>query len=116
ASPNKTYAAAGSYTVSLTVTDSQGLTSTRTQTVTVSVPASISLSVAKRVSGKKRYADLTWSGASGTNVDVFRNNARITTTANDGAHTDTLSAAGTYTYRVCNAGTTTCSSNVTVTY
>jgi PKD repeat protein len=114
--PNKSYSAAGSYTVALTVTDSQGLTSTRTQTVTVTAPVSISLSVAKRTQGKKRYADLTWSGASGANVDVFRDNSRIVTTANDGTHTDTLNAAGTYTYRVCNAGTATCSNDVTVTY
>jgi hypothetical protein len=47
---------------------------------------------------------------------VFRNSALVTTTANDGVHTDTLSATGTYTYRVCNAGTSTCSSDVTVTF
>jgi hypothetical protein len=49
-------------------------------------------------------------------VDVFRNGTRITTTANDGAHTDQVSAAGSYTYRVCNAGTSTCSNDVTVTF
>jgi len=114
--PGHSYSAAGSYTVSLTVTDSQGLTSTRTQTVTVTAPTSISLSVAPRVVGKKRYADLTWADASGTNVDVYRNNALVITTANDGAHTDTLNAAGTYTYRVCNAGTSSCSGNVSVTF
>jgi subtilisin family serine protease/PKD repeat protein len=115
-SPSHSYAAAGSYTVTLTVTDSQGLSSTSSRTVTVTAPASFSLSVAKRVSGKKRYADLTWSGASGTNVDVFRNGALITSTANDGAHTDTLSTAGTYTYRICNTGTTTCSNDATVSF
>jgi hypothetical protein len=38
--------------------------------------------------------------------------------ANDGAHGDTLgrNAKGTFTYRVCNAGTTTCSLPVTVTF
>jgi thermitase len=36
---------------------------------------------------------------------------KITTTANDGAMTDAINAKGngTYTYRVCAAGTTTCS-------
>jgi hypothetical protein len=98
------------------VTDSQGLSNMRTQTVTVSAPTSISLTATKRVAGKKRYTDLAWSGASGTNVDVFRNNALLTTTANDGAHTDTVNAAGSYSYKVCNAGTTTCSPSVTVTF
>ena len=63
-------------------------------------------------------ADLAWSGSSATNVDVFRNGTRITTTANDGAHTDALpkGAAGTYTYKVCNAGTTTCSNDASVVF
>jgi subtilisin family serine protease/PKD repeat protein len=116
ANPSHSYAAAGSFTVTLTVTDSQGLSSTRTQTVTVSAPTSISLGATKRTVGKKRYVDLTWSGAAGANVDVFRNGTRVTTTANDGAHTDQPSAAGSYTYRVCNAGTTTCSNDATVTF
>jgi subtilisin family serine protease/PKD repeat protein len=114
--PSHTYAASGTFTVSLTVTDSQGLSSTRTQTVTVTAPVGISLSATKRTVGKKKYTDLTWSGASGTNVDVFRNGTNIDTTANDGAHTDQVSAAGSYTYRVCNAGTSTCSNDVTVTF
>ncbi|HYH94590.1 S8 family serine peptidase [Hyalangium sp.] len=116
ANPSHTYAAAGTFTVSLTVTDNQGLSSTRTQTVTVTAPTSISLSATKRTQGKRRYVDLVWSAASGTSVDVFRNGTKVVTTANDGAHTDQVSAAGSYTYKVCNAGTTTCSPNVTVTF
>jgi subtilisin family serine protease/PKD repeat protein len=114
--PSHTYAASGTFSVALTVTDSQGLSSTRTQTVTVSAPVSISLSTATQVSGKKRYVNLSWSGASGTNVDVLRDGAVVTTTANDGAHTDQVSAAGTYTYRVCEAGTSRCSNDSTVTF
>lgn len=34
--------------------------------------------------------DLGWSGASSTNVDVYRNGSKVTTTANDGAHTDSI--------------------------
>ena len=62
-------------------------------------------------------ADLTWSGASGTSVDV-RNNVKIIITDNDGAHTDNINnkGGGSYTYRVCNAGTATCSNSVTVTF
>ncbi|MGF1431587.1 collagenase [Kitasatospora sp. LaBMicrA B282] len=39
ANPSRTYAAAGSYQVTLTVTDSRGATATTTQTVTVTAPA-----------------------------------------------------------------------------
>ena len=41
-----------------------------------------------------------------------------TTTANDGSHTDTLTkgTTGTFTYQVCNAGTSTCSNNASVTF
>lgn len=59
--------------------------------------------------------DLTWSGATGTSVDVYRNGSRIVTTANDGGHTDSIGkGSGTYIYKVCEASTTTCSNEVTV--
>ena len=78
-------------------------------------PANITLTVTKVTVGKKRYADLRWSGATGTSVDYFRNGTRVST-ANDGAQRDGPLAAGSYTYRVCNTGTTTCSSDVAVTF
>jgi len=51
-------------------------------------------------------------------VDVYRNNVLIVNSANDGSYTDTIGGRGhaTYTYRVCNAGTQTCSNNATVTF
>jgi Hypothetical glycosyl hydrolase family 15 len=60
---------------------------------------------------------LTWSGMSSTRTDVFRNGRRAATVNNTGAYTDRLGrhAHGTYTYRVCAAGTQTCSDNVSVT-
>lgn len=63
--------------------------------------------------------DLTWSGASSTNVDVLRNGSLIATTANDGAYTDSTGNKGggaSYTYQVCEAGTSTCSNQATVSY
>ena len=70
--------------------------------------------VAYKVKGI-RTADLSWSGAT-SSVDVRRNGAVVVTTANDGLFTDTIGGkgGGTYTYRVCQAGTTTCSPEVTV--
>jgi len=49
---------------------------------------------------------------------VFRNGSKITTTANDGAHTDNINkkGGGSYTYKVCEAGTSTCSTERTTTF
>ncbi len=113
--PSRTYAAAGTYTVSLTVTDNQGATATTTRTVSVS---SISIEAYTYVIDPTLHGtDLYWSGAVGTNVDVFRNGARVTTTANDGYYSDWIwfPSGMTYTYKVCQAGTAICSPTITVT-
>ncbi len=115
--PSHTYAAGGTYTVSLTATDDGGATDTAAQSVTVSAPSTgITLSAtAYKVRGLQK-ADLTWSGATSANVDVYRNGVVITTTANDGFHTDNINirGGGSYTYKVCEAGTSTCSNEATV--
>jgi hypothetical protein len=61
---------------------------------------------------------LTWSGATSTNVDVYRDNMLIVTTANDGSYRDSTGDTGRarYTYRVCEAGTQSCSNNARVTF
>ncbi len=111
----------GTYAFSVSAVDSssgKSATSSATQSVTVSGATAISLSASGyKVKGSQK-ADLTWSGASGTSVDVYRNNVKIITTDNDGAHTDNINnkGGGSYTYRVCNAGTATCSNSVTVTF
>ena len=67
-----------------------------------------------------RAVDLSWSGAGTSTVDVYRNNIKILTgTANDGFQTDNVGGkgAGSFTYKVCNLGsTTTCSNNSTVNF
>jgi subtilisin family serine protease len=62
--------------------------------------------------------DLTFGSASSANVDIFRNNSKVTTTANDGSYTDSISAkgGGTYTYQVCESSTATCSAEKSVTF
>jgi N-acetylneuraminic acid mutarotase len=59
---------------------------------------------------------LTWSGASSSDIDIYRDSVLIVTTANDGSHTDSTGDSGRarYTYRLCEAGTQTCSNDVTV--
>ncbi len=117
--PSYTFAAPGTYTVSLTVTDDNGATGISSQNVTVSdaLPNITLVARGYKVKGAQRV-DLTWSGAPGESVDVWRNGTRITATANDGFHTDNLNSrgSGTYKYKVCQAGTTTCSNEATIVF
>jgi len=121
ATPSHTYATANTYTVMLTVTDDDGATGSTSQSVTVSsdttTPGITLTASGYKVKGLQK-ADLLWSGATSTNVDIYRDGAVIATTSNDGAYTDNIDrrGGGSYTYRVCESGTSTCSSVVTVTF
>ena len=61
-------------------------------------------------------ADLSWANASGANVDIYRNGSYLTTTANDGAYTDSTGVKGgaTFTYQVCEEGSSNCSNTITL--
>jgi subtilisin family serine protease len=121
--PSHTYDAGGTYTVSLTVTDSDGAEDTTSQNVTVTAPdagdpADITLSVnAYKVRGRK-HADLSWSGATSTNVDVYRDGLVVATVSNSGAYTHSTNevGGGSHTYQVCETGTSTCSNEAVVSY
>jgi Kelch motif len=78
--------------------------------------APITLSAAGRKVGGINTVRLTWSGATSANVDIYRNGVVIVTTANDGLYIDSTGDTGRaqYTYKVCEAGTMTCSNEVTV--
>jgi subtilisin family serine protease len=80
-------------------------------------PVVIKLSITKQAAKNNNTARLAWSGATTSSVDIFRNDKKILTTTNDGAQNDTKLAAGSYSYKVCNAGSTTlCSPAVTVSF
>src|SRR5438128_1662274 len=119
--PTATAAATATPTATATATATPTATATATATPTSTptpTPTAISLSArGYKVQGRQR-ADLSWSGATGTNVDVYRNNALITTTANDGFYTDIIGGHGhgSFTYQVCNVGSQTCSNEATVTF
>jgi len=119
--PIHTYAVGNTFAVRLTVTDAGGATGTITQSVTVASPPTgggITLTATGyKAKGVKR-ADLAWSGATGASVDIYRNGTPLITTGNDGGYTDVIGGkgGGSYIYKVCSAGTSTCSSNVTVVF
>jgi serine protease len=77
-----------------------------------SISLSVSVSKVRGVSS----ANLSWSGA-GSLVDVYRENATTIANVSGTSYTDNLGrGGGTRTYRVCNAGTATCSNPVTVSF
>lgn len=109
----------GTHVITASVTDVGGLEGTASVTVTVlPLPGDvITLSVYAYKVRTNKYADLTWTGAQYPNVDVYRNGVFVITTANDGAYTDKPDKKlTTAVYKVCEAGTTVCSNEVTVTW
>ncbi|MHB1482707.1 MAG: Ig-like domain-containing protein, partial [Bellilinea sp.] len=110
---------AGTHTITASVSDSGGLAGDASITVTVEPPAGgeILLSVRAYMVKTNKYAELTWSGATFDSVDVYRNGVKTVTTANDGLYVDKpLKSLTSATYKVCEAGTTLCSNEVTVTW
>jgi thermitase len=82
-------------------------------------PVAINLAAtAYKVKGLQK-ADLTWSGATSTYVDIWRDAAIVFSgELNDGAHTDPIDhkGAAAYTYRVCESATAICSNAVNVSF
>ena len=82
----------------------------QTQTVAIQLEAS-----GRKVGGINTVR-LTWTGATSNNVDVNRDGVVIATVPNTGTYIDSTGDTGRarYTYKVCEARTSTCSNEVTV--
>jgi hypothetical protein len=110
---------AGTHTIKATAVDSGGLTTVRQVSVTVNAASTGggTLSARGRKNRGLQAVDLSWNGMSGAALDVFRNSTKWTT-PNDGAETDPINKKGsaTYNYKVCVAGTSTCSNTATVVF
>jgi PKD repeat protein len=117
--PTHSYPTAGSYTVTLNVTDDDGGTGSVSKQVSPSggTQPGIVLTVSGRADATTHYMTLDWTGAQTTSVDVYRNGAFRTTTLNDGHYVNSrpFQGSATYTYKICDAATTVCSNEATVT-
>jgi serine protease len=118
ATVNNTFAATGNYNVTLTVTDNEGATDSTSQSVSVDdgvtpPPASMDLT-GNRTKGNKQ-ANLSWTGGTTSNVDVYINGSLNNTTANDGSASYSVDRNTSYTFTVCEAGSASvCTNQITL--
>jgi serine protease len=109
--PMHTYAAAGIYAVTLTVTDSEGNVDSESMDIEV-FEHSITAGVTRTRLSRRGSAlvDLNWDGAMGETVNIMRDGEMVATTDNDGDYRDRFTATSTsVTYQVCEASGSLCS-------
>jgi serine protease len=97
----RTFTEPGDYMVGLVVTDAQGESSTASVIITVEAPPEaepISLELKPRRHNQRMR--LTWSGANGRRVEVFRDGEFLRRTRNDGRWVD-RSPTPTAEYQIC---------------
>jgi hypothetical protein len=84
----------------------------------VQTQAVIHLQASGRKVGGINTVRLTWSGATSSSIDVYRDGILVATVPNTGTDTDSTGDTGRakYTYDVCEAGTSACSNNARVTF
>jgi subtilisin family serine protease/PKD repeat protein len=120
--PLHTFPVAGTYTVSLTVTDNDGATGSTSKNISVSddetSPGDFVLTANGRKVRGRIIIDLSWTGATSATVDIYRNGGLIASGITDsGGYRDETgqTGGGTFTHQICEAGTTVVCSNVTST-
>lgn len=109
----------GTHVVTASVVDSDSNAASDSVTVTLQVAGGGDFTLtAVAIGGSRQTTELTWSGADGRAVEVYRDGVVLRRTANDGFYTDRFRdpASGTFTYQVCEEGTTVCSNEATVTH
>ena len=111
----------GAHVITASATDSAGTTASDQVSVTVSGGSSNPIALTAngyKIKGRQK-ADLEWSSATSAQVDIFRDGALIATVPNEeGTYTDDINerGSGSYSYQVCETGTSICSNEATVTF
>ncbi len=84
----------------------------------VTTPGGVTLAASGYKVKGRQQVDLAWSGAAGTNVEIWRDAVLVTTVANTGSYTDAIGAkgGGSYLYQVCETGGGICSNTVVVSF
>lgn len=78
-------------------------------------PPSTDLTLSGNRQKGNREAAINWTGATGSNVDVYINGSFNNTTANDGSAVYSVSKNSSYTFQVCEeASTTSCTNTITL--
>jgi serine protease len=112
----------GTHTITAEATNSSGKTGSNSIIITINPPTDITLSIGSHKERGINYADLTWSGASGANVNIFRNNVvLINTVDNPGTYSDRLDKTNelrgqTFDYQVCETDGSACSNEVSLSF
>jgi hypothetical protein len=113
----------GVHTITATVTDNNGATASSQVAITITLlpsggtTATLTLSKAVASDGTQKVY-LRWSGLAGLYLDVWRNGTKTQTTPNDGYVGDVLptKTPGTYSYKLCTSGTTTCTNTASISF
>lgn len=118
ANPMHAYAQAGSYEVTLSVTDSEGNTDTSTQTIVVSdVQIELNLKRANKTRMNTMRVELSWAQVGAESLNVYRNGELVGSTSDNGRYRDFVRGAtlAAYDYQLC-VTPNVCSNIVTVTF